>query len=202
MIGHRFVADIKADRLPKDVFDHYLVFEGAFVETAISIFAYAAAKAGKMAQKRWLIAVLDALANQQISFFERTFAARGIDPASYDTNRPEVAAFREGMLAIARDGSYLDTVAAMFAAEWMYWSWSRAAAACTIRDPLLREWIDLHAHDDFKEQALWLKSELDAAGEYLDANERVRLSAIFSSAQELEIAFHQAPYLSRPEQKG
>lgn len=196
MIGHRFVADIKADRLPRDVFDRYLVYEGAFVETAISIFAYAAAKAGTMAQRRWLIAVLDALANQQISYFERTFAARRIDPASYDTDRPEVAAFREGMLAIARDGSYLDAVAAMFAAEWMYWSWSTAAAECTIRDPLLKEWIDLHAHDDFAQQALWLKSELDAAGGTLDANERVRLSAIFAGAQELEIAFHQAPYLT------
>jgi thiaminase len=60
-------------------------------------------------------------------------------------------------------------------------------------DPLLKEWIALHAHDDFAQQALWLKSELDAAGATPDANERVRLSAIFSGTQELEIAFHQAP---------
>ena len=98
------------------------------------------------------------------------------------------------MRAIARDGSYLDAVSAMFAAEWMYWSWSRAAAACTIRDPLLKEWINLHAHHDVAEQALWLKTELDAAGETLDANERARLNSIFARAQEFEIAFHQAPY--------
>jgi thiaminase/transcriptional activator TenA len=61
---------------------------------------------------------------------------------------------------------------------------------------LLKEWIDLHAHDDFAQQALWLKSELDAAGGTLDANERVRLSDIFSGTQELEVAFHQAPYLT------
>lgn len=195
MLSHRFVEDIKADRLPKDVFERYLVFEGAFVDTAISIFAYAAAKAETMAQKRWLIAVLDALANQQIAYFEKTFAGRGMDPRDFDLSIAEVVAFRDGMLSIARDGGYLDTIAAMFAAEWMYWTWSKQAAERQISDPLLKEWVDLHAHPDFAEQALWLKAELDRAGDGMRASERSRLSGIFGKAQSLEIAFHDAPYL-------
>lgn len=195
MVSHRFVEDIKADRLSKDVFERYLVFEGAFVDTAISIFAFAVAKAGTIAQKRWLIGVLDALANQQIAYFKKTFVERGIDLAAYDTSIPEVAAFCDGMLAISRDGGYLDTVAAMFAAEWMYWAWSKEAARCTMSDPLLKEWVDLHAHEDFAAQALWLKAELDAAGEGMSPKARSRLSSIFGHAQALEIAFHDAPYL-------
>lgn len=195
MVGHRFVRDIEHDRLPREVFDRYLVYEGAFVETAISIFAHAAAKAETIGQKRWLIGVLDALANQQIAYFEKTFAARGIDPSAFDTGILEVAAFRNGMLAIARDGSYLDTVAAMFAAEWMYWAWCRQASQGRISDPLLKEWVDLHAHADFAAQALWLKAELDAAGPRLGEADRARLSAIFGKAQQLEIGFHDAAYI-------
>ncbi len=195
MVNHRFVEDIKGDRLSKDVFERYLVFEGAFVDTAISIFAFAAAKAETIVQKRWLIGVLDALANQQIAYFEKTFAERGIDPAVFDASIPEVAAFRDGMLAISQDGGYLDTVAAMFAAEWMYWTWSKEAAGHGMSDPLLKEWVDLHAHEDFAAQALWLKAELDTAGEGMSAEERSRLSGIFGRAQALEIAFHDAPYL-------
>lgn len=195
MLGHRFVDDIKADRLPKDVFERYLVFEGAFVDTAISIFAFATAKAETMAQKRWLVAVLDALANQQIVYFEKTFAARGIDPRDFNLSVAEVVNFRDGMLSIARDGGYLDTVAAMFAAEWMYWTWSKQAAQLKISDPLLKEWVDLHAHPDFAAQALWLKAELDRAGDCMSASERSRLSGVFGRAQSLEIAFHDAPYL-------
>lgn len=195
MLGHRFVDDIKADRLPKDVFERYLVFEGAFVDTAISIFAFATAKAETMAQKRWLVAVLDALANQQIVYFEKTFATRGIDPRDFNLSVAEVANFRDGMLSIARDGGYLDTVAAMFAAEWMYWTWSKQAAQLEISDPLLKEWVDLHAHPDFAAQALWLKAELDRAGDGMSASERSRLSGVFGRAQSLEIAFHDAPYL-------
>lgn len=194
MVNHRFVNDIKEDRLPKEAFERYLVFEGAFVDTAISIFAYAAAKAGTIEQKRWLIGVLDALANQQIAYFEKTSAARGIDPSAFDTNIPQVAAFRDGMLEIARDGFYLDTVAAMFAAEWMYWTWCRQASVRRITDPLLKEWVDLHAHPDFAAQVFWLKAELDAAGPHLEPVERARLGAIFARVQRLEIDFHDAPY--------
>ncbi|WP_205602576.1 TenA family protein [Chelativorans alearense] len=194
MVNHRFVREIEQDRLDARVFDRYLVYEGAFVETAISIFAYAAAKAETIAQKRWLIAVLDVLANQQIAYFERTFTARGIDPSCHIPNWSETEAFRAGMLDIARKGTFLDIVAAMFAAEWMYWTWSKRAAVTAISDPLVREWVEMHANETFAAQALWLKAQLDEAGETLLPAERSRLSGIFGGVQRLEIAFHDAPY--------
>lgn len=195
MLGHRFVEDVKNDALSKEAFERYLVYEGAFVDSAISIFAYAAATARTMPQKRWLIAVLDALATEQITYFERTFASRGIDPLSFDTGIAEVEAFRAGMLEIARQGGFLDTVAAMFAAEWMYWTWSKEAATRSISDPLLKEWVDLHVDPNFAAQAQWLKNELDMAGKTLEEDEMARLSAIFGQAMQLEIDFHNSPYL-------
>ncbi|MBY3121641.1 MULTISPECIES: TenA family protein [Rhizobium] len=195
MLSHRFVEDVKNDRLSKEAFQRYLVYEGAFVDSAISIFAYAAATANTMPQKRWLIAVLDALANEQIAYFERTFASRCIDPSSFDTGIAEVETFRAGMLEIARQGGFLDTVAAMFAAEWMYWTWCRQAASRPISDPLLKEWVDMHVDPNFAAQAQWLKNELDVAGETLEEDEKARLSAIFDRAMQLEIDFHDAPYL-------
>lgn len=194
MVNHRFVDDIVMERLPTPVFERYLVYEGAFVETAISIFAFAAAKAETIEQKRWLIAVLDALANQQIAYFERIFAERNIDPGAYDLDVAEVEAFRVGMLEIARNGGFLDIVAAMFAAEWMYWTWSKRAVRSSFADTHLKEWVEMHADDEFAAQAMWLSRELDAAGNTLDASERKRLSAIFGRAQQLEIAFHDAAY--------
>jgi thiaminase/transcriptional activator TenA len=202
MVNHRFVRDIEADRLPREVFDRYLVYEGAFVGTAIAIFAHAVAKAPGITEQRWLIGVLDALANRQVAYFEATFAARGIDPAAFDLRRPEVAAFRDGMLSIAEGSGYLDIVAAMFAAEWMYWTWCRRAAAAPVTDPHQREWVDLHAAEDFGAQALWLRRQIDAAGPALDESARLRLSRVFGRVQELEIAFHAAAYQDRPTHAG
>lgn len=192
MTGHRFVADIKADRLPGKVFDRYLVFEGAFVDTAIAIFALALARAPGIAERRWLVAVLDGLANAQVGYFEAAFRARGIDPGAHDPSHPDVAAFRDGMLRIAEGGGYLDIIAAMFAAEWMYWTWCGEAASRPIADPLLQVWVEMHADATFAAQARWLRAQLDAA-EVTEA-EAARLSAIFGRAQELEIAFHEAAY--------
>ncbi|MFJ6328328.1 MULTISPECIES: TenA family protein [unclassified Rhizobium] len=195
MLRHRFIADIKHDKLTKEGFERYLVYEAAFVDTAISIFAYAAATAPRIDQKRWLISVLDALANDQIAYFERTFSMRQIDVSQFDAKLPQVTAFCEGMLSIARKGGFLDVLAAMFAAEWMYWTWSKDAAGCDISDPLLKEWINMHVDQTFADQALWLKTQLDEAGEALGAEDRDRLSEIFGQAMRLEIDFHDAPYM-------
>jgi thiaminase/transcriptional activator TenA len=194
MSDHRFVRDIKADRLPREVFDRYLVIEGAFVETAISIFAFATAKADDIGTRRRLIAVLDALANEQVGYFERVLAAREIDLSSAELSAPRVTAFRDGMLRIAEAGGYADIATAMFAAEWMYWTWCRSAAECVISDPHLRDWVALHAAPEFEAQARWLKAEVDRAGAGLDDSGQARLSGLFGEVQRLEIAFHDAAY--------
>lgn len=84
-----------------------------------------------------------------------------------------------------------DILTAMFAAEWMYWTWCHASAERHISDPDLRAWIDLHADRAFANQALWLKQAIDT---YAKDSDLDRLSAIFDRVMRLEIAFHAAAY--------
>lgn len=193
MQGHRFVRDIEAGRLGSDVFHRYLVYEGDFVATAIAIFAEAVANAPGIAEQRWLIGVLRALAEEQIGYFEATYAELGIDPASVPSH-PAAAAFRDGMREIARAGDYVEIVTAMFCAEWMYWHWCKRAATAPITEQVLRRWVDLHAEDSFAAQALWLKGQVDQAGERLGVEQRRALSKLFGRVLRLEIDFHNAPY--------
>lgn len=195
MVGHRFVRDIRAGRLPPEVFDRYLVIEGAFVDTAIAIFALATAKAEGIATRRRLIGVQDALANEQIGYFERVLAARGIPANAPSPDAPGVAEFRDGMLRIAQTGGYAEIATAMFAAEWMYWTWCRDTDLSGIIDPHLRDWVALHAEPGFEAQARWLKDEVDREGGALDAAAQDRLVRLFGEVQRLEIAFHDAAYI-------
>lgn len=189
MLTHRFVEDVCADRLPQDVFQRYVAYEGAFVETAISIFAYAVARAPDMEARRWMIGVLDALANEQIPYFEERYQTLNITPLA--DLPPRASAFDEGMLELAAKGDFLDIATAMFAAEWMYWGWSKRAITCSISNPDLKAWIALHVDDTFAAQAIWLKQAIDRYG---SANDVSRLTGIFAKVTELEIAFHHAPY--------
>ena len=158
------------------------------METAISIYAYATAKAPDLAAKRWLIGIQDALARDQMPYFEETFADLSIEP---ETAIPElVQVFGQGMLEVARTGDFVEIVTAMFAAEWMYWTWCSRASECSIADPCVRRWVELHADADFAAQARWLKEAVD---HHAEPEDRSRLSAVFRRVMELEIAFHHAP---------
>lgn len=188
MLAHPFVRGVAENALPDGAYHRYLVHEGAFVETAISIFAYATAKAPDLEAKRWLVGVQDALVRDQIPYFERSFAEMGVETG---IPVPEVVrAFDQGMHELAREGDFLEIVTAMFAAEWMYWTWCSAAAKGDIADPHIRQWVDLHVDDAFAAQALWLKAAIDR---HAAPPDRGRLSAVFARVTELEIAFHHAP---------
>ena len=194
MLEHPFVKAIAEGTLPPGAYHRYLVYEGAFVETAISIFAYATAKAPDLAAKRWLIGVQDALVRDQIPYFEQSFAEHGVET---DIAIPEaVRAFDQGMLEIARTGDFTEILTAMFAAEWMYWTWCSRAVDREIADPHIRRWVELHADDAFAAQAHRLKDAIDT---HAGAGVFGRLSAIFGRVTELEIAFHDAPLAAETE---
>ncbi|MEM6383115.1 MAG: TenA family protein [Pseudomonadota bacterium] len=190
MLTHRFVEDVCADGLPIEVFKRYLAYEGAFVETAIAIFSFATARAPDMDAKRWMIGVLDALANVQVPYFEERY--RTLDIERPDTLPDDARAFDTGMLELAEQGSFLDILTAMFAAEWMYWTWCKRASKIDLSNQDLAAWIRLHVDDAFAAQALWLKDAIDRYGVPQDSD---RLSQVFGTVTALEIRFHDAPYV-------
>ena len=199
MQQHRFVTDIISDTLDPDVFRRYLVFEHAFVETAILIFGRAMLKAPAFPQRRRLIGVLRALAEEQLVYFARSFAALRIAPRGTELALPEaVEAFDGGMLAIAESGSYADILSIMLAAEWMYATWCLRAAETAIAEPELRRWVALHTEPDFLDQVQWLRAEIDREAAALDDAGRARLAGLFRRALELEIDFHQAALADWP----
>ncbi|QKJ85587.1 TenA family transcriptional regulator [Paramixta manurensis] len=194
MQQHRFVVDIEHDRLPETVFNRYLVFEGNFVATAIAIFALAVSKAPGIRQQRWLIGVLNALVDTQIAWFEQVLAQRAVNPADYPDSLPGVLRFRDGMLNVAQQGSYEEIITLMFGAEWMYYHWCLRVSAQPQQDADVRRWVEMHAEDEFFQQASWLKAELDSCAQRLNEEQRQALSVLYGKVLQWEIDFHSAAY--------
>lgn len=191
---HPFVMGIENDSLPERVFNQYLVFEGDFVATAIGIFSYAVIKAPDIRHQRWLIGVLDALANEQIAYFERVMSDRNVNPAHYQRSAPEVYRFSQGMLRTAETGSYAEILTLMFGAEWMYYHWCERVSRAAIADPDVKAWVVMHAEKTFIDQASWLKAELDLCAAELSTAERLRLSVLYGQVLQWEIDFHSAAF--------
>jgi thiaminase/transcriptional activator TenA len=196
MVTHRFCRDMATDRLPEAAFVRYLRYEHAFVRGAISIFAYALARAPTAADQDHLIRVLGALAGEQEDYFRRMFARLGLDPEPLAPDLlPEAArGLREGVLAIAAEGSFPEILAAMLAAEWMYLTWCEEAYARNPRRKAPADWIRLHVEPAFRGQVDWLKRRLDQLGATLPVAQQTRCLENLGRVLALEIAFHDAPY--------
>lgn len=196
MVTHRFCRDTASDRLPEATFLRYLRYEHAFVRAAVSIFAYALAKAPTAADQDHLIGVLAGLAGEQEAYFRRAFAGLGLDPASLapDALPEAVRGLREDVLAVAAEGSFAEILTAMLAAEWMYLTWCEQAHARDPRREAPADWIRLHVEPAFRAQVDWLKRRLDELGPSLSAGEQARCADHFGRVLTLEIAFHDAPY--------
>ena len=201
MVGHRITRDMAADTLPPDVLWRYLVYEHGFVETAVTIFAYALAKAPGIAEQAALVETLHALTNDQLEYFERVFRQLGMPAAERDAipMPADVLAFRDGMMRLAAHGTYEEIIAGMAAAEWMYLTWSRAAHDRKPQDPTCAEWIALHVGRQFTRQVEWLLEQLDAVGPLLPPHHQGRLADAFHRTLVLEIGFHDAAYEAVPE---
>lgn len=196
MVGHRFCRDIAEDRLPDAAFVRYLRYEHAFVRAAISTFAYALAKAPTSADQDHLLDVLKGLAGEQQSYFQRTFTGLGLDTEvlSEIVLPPAARGLRDGVLAIAAAGTFVEILAAMLAAEWMYLTWCEEANSRRPRRRAPADWIRLHVEPGFRGQVEWLHRRLTDLGSGLPVPMHQRCRAHFGRVLELEIAFHDAPY--------
>ena len=200
MVGHRITQDMAGDTLPRDALRRYLVYEHGFVETAVTIFAYALAKAPGIAEQAVLVETLHALTTDQLQYFNRVFEQLDI-PAAERESTPapaEVLAFRDGMTSLAAHGTYEEIIAGMAAAEWMYLTWSRTAHERRPKDPVCAEWIALHVDRQFTAQVDWLLEQLDAVGPALPPLHQRRLAEAFRRTLVLEIGFHDAAYRAGP----
>ena len=193
MQAHPFVRAIEEDRLEPAAFLRYLAYERDFVGAAIEIFAEALIKAPDFAAERRLIAALGALAEEQVPYFDATFAALSAIPLPRESFPPAVLAFRERMRGIARTGSYAEIVAAMLAAEWMYATWCARAALSPISDPHIARWVALHTATDFVAGVAWLKRAVDEEARLATEAVRALLGQRFGEVLALEIGFHAAP---------
>jgi thiaminase/transcriptional activator TenA len=199
MQEHRFVQDIIAGRLDPQVFRRYIIFEHGFVETATLIFGHAMLKAPGFAQRRRLISVLHALAEEQLGYFSQVFSTLSLAPSWAAWSFPDaVRRFDGGMLKFAEGGSYADILAIMLAAEWMYATWCLRAGETESGGPELRRWVALHTEPGFLDGVDWLMREVDHEAAALDAAGRHRMSSLFGEALRLEIAFHSAAYEAWP----
>lgn len=190
-VEHRFVRELADGTVDDEVFTRYLVADRSFVETLTGVFGRALAQAPPDSRAP-LADFLGVLTDEEDDYFERALGALP-DPPGDPARHPTTVAFRDHLLAAAGEGGYAETLAVLVPAEWCYLDWARGVE--TPPEPFyLREWVELHATDEFAEFVDWLRAELDREVETLSPRRTDRVRARFERTVRLEADFFDAAY--------
>ncbi len=101
-------------------------------------------------------------------------------------------AFKD-LFADVWSGSYADILAVFLPVEWVYLTWVTAQKDNTLR-AVCDEWIVLHNVPEFRDFVMLMKDELNRVSATLSETEKARVSALFTRACELEVAFFDSVY--------
>lgn len=194
--GHRFTQELAAGTLDRGAYARYLVQDYLFIDTLVSLVAFAVARAPSMAEKRVLAGFLGVLTGEENTFFERSFAALGVDEADRRGAEPArvTTELRRLMLETAEGEGYAEILALLLCAEWCYLEWATAAGGARPGPFFFDEWIALHDAPAFRDFVGWLRAEMDRLGPTLDDARKKRVTERFRAMTELEVAFFDAAY--------
>ncbi len=189
-IGHRLFREIATDTVTDAVYERYLRIECEFVDRAAIVLGLAVAKAPSFAERTRLAHGLYGLVTEQQDYFRDAFRALGSD---CQPTREGAEALHEVFSRTAEQGSFLDIMVCMLAAEWMYFTWCTAADATPSARASIQDWVAMHAGGGFTRHVEWLRSWIDAHAP-ASAGRREELAALFRSTLAAEIVFHDAAY--------
>lgn len=192
LTGHEFFRLAEARALPRPSRDAYFLYERAFVDQAVVVFAHLLAGAPELQARRHLIAVLRGLVYDQVDLFDSILAQCGLafDGTGHGVQPTQVQALCDGMTDIARTGNYGAGLAAMFVAERSYLEVSRRLVASGTGDAMLDDWFRLHTETGFTDGVAWLGREIDGLG--AQGVTVAQLAPAFREAVALECEFHSA----------
>jgi thiaminase (transcriptional activator TenA) len=194
--GHRFTRELADGTLADAAMQRYLVQDYSFLDSFVRLVASAIIKARSLADRIPLGRFLGAVSGEEKTYFHRAFDALSVPEAdrTRPTLRPTTRAFHDVMAdAIIADG-YEETLAPLVVFEWLYNEWATAVADRQPGTFLHREWITIHANQQFDAFVAWLREQLDRDGPRLSPDRQEHIAEVFCRTVQLEKAFFDDAY--------
>ena len=194
--GHRFTRELADGTLADTVMRGYLVQDYSFLDSFVRLVASAIVKAPSLADRIPLGRFLGAVSGEENTYFHRAFDALSVPEVdrSRPMLRPTTRAFHEVMAdAISAEG-YEETLAPLVVFEWLYNAWATAVADRQPETFLHREWITIHANQQFDAFVAWLRDQLNRNGPRLSPDRQEHIAEAFCRTVQLEKAFFDDAY--------
>ncbi len=191
-LQHPFVRGIADGSLRPERFERWVRQDYLYLKEFARVFAWAAAKADRLASMSWYAAVLDLTLNTEMSL-HREYAARfGITEEQLEAEEmwPTTRAYTDFLVRTAADGDMTDLLAALLPCAWGYaWLGVQLAEFERPTDQRYSDWIEQYASAEFQEAALWLRDETERVAGFVSGAKRERLVNLFVLSSRYEHRF-------------
>jgi thiaminase (transcriptional activator TenA) len=107
---------------------------------------------------------------------------------------PTTQAYTRHLLAVAREGTLGEIVAAVLPCYWIYMEVGRHLATCQPADPIYRDWIKAYGSETFAELVQQQLDLVDRLGARAPAHESQRMTGHFIQSSRYEYLFWDDAY--------
>jgi len=191
-LAHPFVRGIGDGSLPPELFERWVRQDYLYLKEFARVFAWATAKADRLASMSWYASVLDFTLNTEMAL-HREYAARfGIDEAELEAEEmwPTTRAYTNFLVRTAADGDMADLLATLLPCAWGYaWLGARLSAKQRPADQRYADWIEQYASAEFQDAAEWLRAETERVAGAAGPEKRARLVELFVLSSRYERRF-------------
>ena len=191
-LQHPFVRGIADGSLPPERFERWVRQDYLYLKEFARVFAWATAKADRLASMSWYAAVLDLTLNKEMAL-HREYAARfGITVEELETEEmwPTTRAYTDFLVRTAADGDMADLLAALLPFAWGYaWLGAQLAGLERPTDQRYADWIEQYASAEFQDAADWLRDETERVAGLVSDVKRERLVKLFVLSSRYEHRF-------------
>ncbi len=191
-LEHPFVRGIGDGSLPPKTFERWVRQDYLYLREFARVFAWAAAKADRLASMSWYASVLDLTLNTEMAL-HREYAARfGIGEEELEAEEmwPTTRAYTDFLVRTAADGDMADLLATLLPCAWGYaWLGARLSENERPADQRYADWIEQYASAEFQDAAEWLRTETDRVAGPASGAKRTRLVELFVLSSRYEHRF-------------
>ena len=191
-LQHPFVRGIADGTLPPERFERWVRQDYLYLKEFARVFAWATAKADRLASMSWYAAVLDLTLNTEMAL-HREYAARfGITVEELESEEmwPTTRAYTDFLVRTAADGDMADLLAALLPCAWGYaWLGAQLAGLERPTDQRYADWIEQYASAEFQDAAGWLRDETERVAGLVSDVKRERLVKLFVLSSRYEHRF-------------
>ena len=189
---HPFCNALADGTLDLDKMRQYLIQDYQFIDGFVRLLASMIAKAPTLKDSVPAAQFLAVITGPENTYFLRAFEELNVSDDAWKNAalKPPTIGFQNLMAEAAVSGKYEQMLAVLVVAEWVYLSWATPVNPPKSDNPFyFAEWIRLHAGEGFENVVEYLRSQLDAQWNGLNAEQRKNIEAIFCKAVKLERAF-------------